>query len=218
MTDFQYLLSKLLLAFELIAGIVGILKFDKFKYTYWRWFIYYVVLIAILELFSEFVLRSYPDFRIYYYDFFVIPIEFLFLYWLYCYKSLNRKKLFWISVGIYTFSLFPYFIFEGTNVVNSFNYIIGTFLLSIMICLEYNKQMKTDDILKFRQNMMFYINTGVGLFYVGTLPFFAFNSLLLNDRIIFYNYGVFFMIIDILMYTLFSIAFIWGKPNTYLSR
>jgi hypothetical protein len=215
MADSLYLLSKLLLLSEVAAGVVGIIKFKKFKGTYWKWFIYYLVFIAASELLCEFVLRYYPDFKTYYYDFFVIPIEFLVLFWLYSYKSLRRKKLFWISCAVYIFSLFPYFAFEGKNVVNAFNYIVGTFLLSIMIILEYNKQMKTDDILKFRENMMFYVNTGVGLFYVGTLPYFAFNSLLWKDKIIFYNYFTFFLIIDILMYILFSIAFIWGKPNTY---
>lgn len=215
MTEFQYLLNKLLLILEVTAGLIGIIMFRKFKNTYWKWFIYYLVFIAISELFCEFVLKHYRVFITYYYDFFVIPIEFLFLYWLYCFKSLGRKKLFWISVGIYVISLFPYFFFEGKNVVNAFNYIVGTFLLSIMICLEYNKQMKTDDILKFRENMMFYINTGVGLFFVGTLPYYAFNGPLFKEQTIFFNYYMICTMINITMYTLFSIAFIWGKPNTY---
>ena len=84
-----------------------------------------------------------------------------------------------------------------------------------MIFLEFNKQMKTDDIMRFKENMMFYINTGVGLFYVGTLPYFAFNSLLWKDKVMFYDYYIFFLITNILMYTLFSIALLWGKPNTY---
>jgi hypothetical protein len=215
MVDFQHFLGKLLLLSEVMAAIVGIINIKKFKNSYWKWFIYYLVFIACSELICEYVLCYFISFRTYYYDFFVIPLEFVVLYWLYSYKSLDRKKLFWISCGIYFLSLFPFFIFEGSRVVNSFNIIVGTFLLSIMIILEYNKQMKTDDILNFKENIMFYINTGVGLFYVGTLPFFAFHSLLWKDQIIWNNYYIFFMLTNILMYVLFSIAFIWGKPNTY---
>ena len=102
--------------------------------------------------------------------------------------------------------------------VKSLNFTIGGFLISIMIILEYNKQMKSDAILKFRENIMFYINAAVGLFYVGTLPFFAFYNLLVNDLVFFYDYYMFFLITNILMYTLFSIALLWGKPNTYLSQ
>jgi hypothetical protein len=215
MADFQYVLSKLLLLSEVAAGIVGVIKLKKFKDTHWKWFIYYLIFIACSELLCEFVLCYFPNFRTYYYDFFVIPLEFLILFWLYSYKSLANKKLFYICFGVYLISLLPYFAFEVTTIVNSFNYIVGTFLLSIMIILEYNKQMKSDDILMFRENMMFYINTAVGLFYVGTLPYFAFNGLLWKDKDIFYNYCTFFLITNILMYTLFSIALLWGKPNTY---
>ena len=210
----NYLLNLLTLS-EFIAGVIAILMFKKFKNSHWKWFIYYLIFIACSELIGNFVLCYFQNLIKYYYDFFVIPIEFVFMYWLYSYKSFGKKKLFWISCGIYFLSLFPYFAFDGFNVVNSFNYIVGTFLLSIMIFLEFNKQMKTDDIMRFKENMMFYINTGVGLFYVGTLPYFAFNSLLWKDKVMFYDYYIFFLITNILMYTLFSIALLWGKPNTY---
>ena len=218
MLDLQHFLLKFVHFTESAAGLVAIIMFKKFKKSYWKWFIYYIVYIAISELAVEFILRHHQSIRTYYYDFFGIPLEFIFLFWLYSYKSLDRKKLFWICSGIYLLSLFPYFLFEGSNIVNSFNYITGTFLLSIMIILEFNKQIKTDDILKFRENMMFYINTGVCLLYVGTLPFFAFHSLIWKDKVIWNNYYILFLIANILMYTLFSIALLWGKPNTYSSQ
>lgn len=213
MDELQKNLLNILTFSEVLAGAIAVIKLKKFKNSYWIGFTYYLIAIAVLELIGNFVVPS--DLMKYYYDFFVIPLEFIFLYWLYCYKSLNRRKLFWISCGIYALSLFPFFIFSGSAVVNSFNYITGVFLLSIMVILEFNKQMKTDDILRFKENMMFYINTGVGLFYIGTLPFFAFNSLLWKEKEIFYNYHIFFLLTNILMYSLFSIALLWGKPNTY---
>lgn len=215
MEDFLYILKRIMLASEVLAGVMGIIKFSKFRNSHWKWFIYYLIFIAISELLCNLVFCYVPVFRTYYYDFFVIPIEFLVLYWLYSYKSLKKKTLFWICSGIYLLSLFPYFIFGGKQLVNSFNYIVGTFLLSLMIVLEFNKQIKTDDILHFRKNMMFYINTATGIFYVGTLPFFAFQDLLAKDKVILMNYAMLFVLANITMYTLFSIALLWGKPNTY---
>lgn len=215
MIEFYMLLKNLLLPTEITAAVVGIIKFKKFKDSYWKWFIYYLVYIACSELICKFVLCYYENFRSYYYVYFVMQLEFLIFFWLYSYKSLNNKKLFWISSGVFLFSLLPYIIFEENNTVKSLNYTVGAFLLSIMIILEYNKQMKSDEILNFRENMMFYVNTGVGLFYVGTLPFYAFSSLLVKDDIIYFNYYLFFLFTNILMYALFSIALLWGKPNTY---
>ncbi len=209
-----HLLEETLLFSEVLAGTIAIIKFKKFKDTHWKWFLYYLVFIASSELICKFVLCYFKDFRAYYYALFVIPLEFLIFYWLYSYKSLNKQKLFWFSCFICFISLFPFFSFGGKDLVNSFNYLIGTFLLTIMILLEYDKQIKSDDILRFKENMMFYINIGTGLFYVGTLPLYAFSSLITKDYSILYNYSIYFYLSDILMYILFSIALLWGKPNT----
>lgn len=214
MNEFQAVLKNLLFFSEFIAAFIAVLTFKKFKNSYWKWFLYYLIFIFFAESVDKFILCYFTSYTRYYYDFFVIPVEFIFLYWLYSYKSLGNKKMFWVCCAIYLLSLLPYFVFEESSVVNHFNYIIGAFLLSIMITLEFNKQIKTDDILRFRENIMFYINTGVCLFYVGSLPFFAFNTLLWKDQVIFYNYFTLFLITGILMYLLFSIALLWGKPNT----
>lgn len=215
MDGIRYYLGVLILLSEFIAAAIGIFKFKKFRNSHWKYFIYYLIFIFTAEMISEFVLGNFKGARAFYYDFFIIPVEFLFLYWLFGYKSLGSKKLFWISSLIYLFSFIPHIsIFKEADLIYSFNYVTGTFLLSIMIILEFNKQMKTDDILKFRENMMFYINTGVCLLYVGSLPFFAFYGLLKKDIVIRDNYYIFFMVTNILMYILFSIALLWGKPNT----
>ena len=83
------------------------------------------------------------------------------------------------------------------------------------VFLEYKKQILSDDIIRFKENMMFYVNLGVSLLYVGTLPLFSFYSILLKDTEIFYGYYALFLIVNHLMYILFSFAFLWGKPNTY---
>lgn len=215
MQEIRHYLGQIILLSEFMAAAVGVFNFNKFTNSYWKYFIYYLVFIFLAEMGSEFVLCDFQGLRGYYYDFFVIPVEFLFLYWLYGYKSLRNEKLFWISCVIYLLSFIPHILFfKEVNLVYSFNYVTGTFLLCIMIISEFNKQMKTDDILKFSENMMFYVNTGVCLLYVGSLPFFAFYSLLLKDMVIWNNYYIFFMITNILMYLLFSIALLWGKPNT----
>ncbi|MGV9003739.1 hypothetical protein [Flavobacterium sp.] len=201
---------------ELIALVTGIVHYKRFKDTYWKWFIFYLGFIFLAETVSAFVLIHYTHLKKSYYALLVIPVEFLFFYWLFAYKSLKNKKLFWISTVIYLVSFIPHYtVFKSSSLVNSFNYIVGAFLLMIMIVLEFNKQIKNDDILLFRSNMMFYINTGVCLLYVGTLPFFSFFGLLLKDPLIWSNYYVFFLCTNFSMYILFSFALLWGKPNTY---
>jgi hypothetical protein len=219
MNNLQYYLINTLLLSELIAALVGVWKNKKFRNNYLKWFIYYLVFIFTLEIISDLVLVNFLNIRKYYYDFFVIPLEFIFLFWLYSYKSLQNKKLFWGCTVVYLISFLPQaFIFDRLYVISSFNYVSGTFLLSLMVLLEFNKQIRKDYILSFKENMMFYVNIGISLMYVGTLPFFSFYDLISSDHEIWFRYYIFFMITNIIMYILFTFALLWGKPNTYSSR
>lgn len=201
---------------ELLPVLAGFYFYKKIKNTYWVWFLYYLVFIFIVELMSGLSIILTDETRKYYYGFLIIPIEFLFFYWLYAYKSLNYKKLFWLFCVIYLISFIPHYYLERQRtVVYSFNYVIGAFLLGILVFLEYLKQIHSDSIINFKRNRMFYINLGVSLLYVGTLPLFSFFSILAKDKEIFVNYNIFFLLINHLMYVLFTMSFTWGKPNTY---
>lgn len=201
---------------EFIPVAIGFYFYKKIKNTYWKWFLYYLTFIFIVELMSanSIIINDYN--RKLYFGFLVIPIEFVFFYWLYAYKSLNNRKLFWFFCLVYFVSLIPhYYLEDKKTMVYSFNYVVGAFLLGILVFLEYLKQIRSDSIINFKQNRMFYINLGVSLLYIGTLPLFSFYSIIFKNMEIFINYNIYFLLINHLMYLLFSMSFIWGKPNTY---
>lgn len=215
MTKLQLFLSELVIWTELLCAVVALVKLKSLKETYWKWFALYVILIFGFEAFSKWGLVYQPFWRKYYYDFFVIPFQFLFFYWLYAVKSLARKPLFWISVGVYLSSFLPHFFYlEETRVINSLSYTIGVLGLLIMAYFEFSKQVQSETILQFQENKMFYINVSVVLFYVGTLPFFAFDQYLYaHANTVWWYYLTFFLIDVNLMYLLFTASFIWGKPK-----
>lgn len=203
-----------LISVEFLTFFVGCFYYSKIKNFHWKWFVVYLGIIAFSELISLKVLPYFPWFRSYFYDFGVIPLEFIFFYWLFACKSLQNRKLFWILTILYLVSFIPHFFMNVEEVIYSFNYVVGNLLIALLVFLELHKQIKTDNILVFRQNMMFYINTGVFLFYIGTLPFFAFHSVLVKHMEIYNNYYILFMTFNIFMYLLFIAAFIWGKPKS----
>ncbi len=84
----------------------------------------------------------------------------------------------------------------------------------ILVFLEFKKQIQNDDILAFPENKMFYINIGIMLFYVGTLPFFSLYHLLLKEPEIWNIYYLYFLISNCIMYLLFTASFIWGKQKS----
>lgn len=199
---------------ELIALVVSFFYYNSVKKTYWKWFILYLIYINFYEIIFLKIIKSL-HLNGEYFAFIQIPLEFLFLFWLYAYKSLSNKKLFVISVIIYLFSLIPDLsLSRGNFYFSSFNYIIGALILLIMIVLEFNKQIKSESILLFSQNKMFYINIGVVLMYVGTLPFFGLFYPIMKVPEIWNSYYIYFMVSNCLMYLLFAASFIWGKVKS----
>lgn len=215
MKEIQTILGNLELITVVIAAILGVFHFLQVKDSYWKWFVFYLIFIAVAELFSGILLKSYPYLRKHYYDFFIIPIEFLFYYWLFAKKSLQNDKLFKISCIVYLiFFVIHLFILDAVRSISAMSYTVGVFFLAIMVYLEFMKQIKSDEILNYQSNKMFYVNIGVLLFYVGTLPFFAFDKLLYENNYVVWDwYKTFFLLSVNVMYLLFSASFIWGKPK-----
>lgn len=215
-TSAQKILSESLIWLQFLTALVALYHYPKLKKSYWKWFIVYCCSIFIMEAFAKWGLKNYPTYISKYYDYFVIPIEFLFFYWLYAIKSLNKQKLFWALIVLFCISFLPYLItIQKPGMMLSLSYTVGTVLLMFLVILELFKQIKSEKILLFRTNFMFYINIGIIVLYVGTLPFFSFYKLLLNEPNLWSNYYTFFLCANHIMYLLFTAAFIWGKPNTY---
>lgn len=200
---------------EFIAALVGIIFFFKLKHSYWKWFSVYLVLIFLQEFFwyerDTFSVITTSQ----YYAYFGIPIQFVFLYWLYALKSLKKPKLFVICMVVYIIPLLFKIYFEETDLVYSFNINIGTAILIILMILEFIKQIRNDNILVFMKNKMFYINLGVIIFYAGTYPFLVFQTELYEEHIDLWKvYYIYFLIANCLLYLLFTASFIWGKQKS----
>ena len=215
MSSFTHLLTDTLVAAEGIAAVTSILFYKSIKGSHYRYFSVFLTVIFCCELFGMFgeklIAYSNPSF----FNYFVIPLEFLFFFWLYACKSFKNKKLFYIFSLIYALSfILNELYFIKNKSIFSFNYTMGSFLLMFLVIIEYYKQINSDDILNFTKNKMFYINLGVTLFYIGSLPFWAFYMQLLEYEKIWRLYLIYFRISGIIMYLLFASSFIWGKRSS----
>ena len=212
--NYYPILHKILLGLEFISALVGFIYLFKLKNSYWKWFSIYLIVIFIIEFLGDNNISLFGLKKRELYSFIGIPIQYLFLYWLYALKSLKNKKLFILFTFIYISTYFPVEIYlKKIKLLYSLNLTVGTILLTFLVVLEYIKQIKNDNILKFKENKMFYINIGVIFFYIGTYPFFAFHDILSKEPYIkIWNmYYIYFLVSNYLMYLLFTASFIWGK-------
>lgn len=214
MIQYQPELAFALISIQCVAALVGIYYYFKLKESHWKWFCLYLIFIFIQEFFWRFEHPFLPFSKITYYAFFGIPIQYLFFIWLYALKSLKKPNLTIIFCVIYLMALVVEALLKKISVFYSISLNIGNILLLILVVLEFLKQIRNENILKFYENKMFYVNLGVILFYVGTFPFFAFYYDLYKFHKEIWNvYYVYFLIANCLMYLLFIASFIWGKQK-----
>lgn len=214
MLQYQLELSLALICIQCIAACVGGYYYFKLEKSYWKWFSLYLIFVFIQELFwrfeHDFLFISKNE----YFAYFGVPVQYLFLVWLYGLKSLKKIKLTLFFGGIYFIVLVLEALLKKMDVLYSISLNIGNILLLILVFLEFLKQIRNENILKFYENKMFYVNLGVIIFYVGTYPFFAFfEDLGKLYKEIWNVYYLYFLIANCLMYLLFIASFIWGKQK-----
>lgn len=215
MHDIQTFIRNILLpSIQLITMIIGIYYISRLKKSYWKWFSFYLILICGQEFFWLLNPKIDRFYRETYYIYLGIPIQYIFLYWLYAFKSLNKRILFITLTALFTCSLTIAAYFMNIHEVYSVTTNVGTLLLIILFILESVKQIKTDEILKFKENKMFYINLGLILFYLGTYPYQIFIRELYENHFAIWNvYYVYFLLSNCIMYLLFAASFLWGKTR-----
>lgn len=208
-------LQNCIITSEGIAAITALVMYHRSKENQWKYFAFYLLIIFLCELLGKFGDKIGNFNKPAFFNFFVIPLQFIFFYWLYAKKSLNKPKLFYSISLLYILSFLPSEQFLKSNyVIFSLNYTLGCLILLILIIMEYNKQINSSDIMSFHKNRMFYINLGVTLFYIGTLPLWTFLEILNKYKEISLYYHIYFLISGIVMYLLFSISYLWGKRSS----
>jgi len=148
-------LSKVLLGIEFLSALIAFLYFFKLKNTYWKWFYLYLIFIFFQEFYWFFNSSLFGNTKQDYFTYIGIPVQYLFLFWLYALKSIRSKNIFLICLIVYISTYFPFELYyKEVNAVYSLNLTVGTLLLTFLVVLEFRKQIKTDDILKFKENEM----------------------------------------------------------------
>lgn len=215
MLSYRPEISILLLIIEFFAALTGVIYFSRLRQSYWKWFSTYLVFIFLQEAIFFFHESFLGLAKHLYYTYIGIPLQWLFLYWLYALKSLRKKWLFKICILIYATTYIPIQISQNqVDILYSFSLIICTLLLSGLILLEFIKQIRNDDIVNIKENKMFYINIGVILFYIGAFPIHGFNKVFYEEYFsIWEGYFIYFKLSNCVMYLLFICSFIWGKVS-----
>jgi hypothetical protein len=216
----SHLMTVILILMEMAAFITGLIYWKKTKSTIWKWFVIYLGFIVFAELICHYLhYYSYYKFDVNkIYNYIILPIEFLFFYWLYYKhaKSKRSKLLVIVCFFIYIVSFIAdQYFFQGKKFIfDSFSYCMGNLLLLLVIISFFISFSKSDELLKYQSSIIFWVSLGAIVFYLGTMPFFGLIHLLYNKyRPIFTFYTYLMFAFNWAMYLLFIIGFVKWKPK-----
>jgi hypothetical protein len=205
--------------FELAAAVIGFLNYSKIKNTHWNYLPVFLLLLFSLECLGQYFasVKNYQA-NINLYKLIVIPSIFSFYSFMF-YRTLQKKRILLFIIGMVLFaislvlentvlkSLHPYYASLSLGVANLF------FLIYCL--LYYIELINSDQLITFYNSLGFWFCTGLLVFYLGCLPYFSLYNILVTKffKTIFLPYTWVFIGLNYLMYSLFSIGFIWKKKK-----
>lgn len=197
---------------EGLAGIIGILYWKKLTPRFWGAFPIYLIIICSCEFFSWFLIEHNIKGSKNLYNYFVIPLEFLFMHFLY-YKNLPnhfRNKVILLSL-FYIFSWFleQFFLQHTQWIWLSMSYSVGNITILALGIIYFIQLLKSENLLTYKSQIFFWVNLGLMLFYIGTFPYYAmFKTLYETEPNLFKILSWVAVILNYAMYSFFIIGFI----------
>lgn len=210
-----YYFKNFLATFVIITGVIGLFFLRKEKKTFWKAFPFVLILIGILDKIGGFIFKTNPNFANYYFILLLVPLNFIFYFWLLDKFIKSNGRLFILGTALYLISLaIEVWVNWGkeTFYFASYSYSVANFIL-LTLALRFFYQLSTSNrILEFYNERAFWVALGLLIFWLGSLPYYGlFNYLYKTNTTFFNSYYPFVLGFDYFMYVCFIIAFVWAK-------
>jgi hypothetical protein len=210
-------LSQAVKFFELLAAIVGFLYWKKIIKTPFKWMPIYLLLLFGGEMLAFYLTKQkLITEKFILYNWILIPLQFLFFYWLFAtnVKALKKAALLFAIIYIIFLASDNLYLSNKKFIFSSISYSIGSTMLLLLIVGYIINLTKDDTILNFKRQYLFWISIGLMVFYLGSLPYFGLRNTLFNNyNSLFINYTWIIPFLNYTMYTLFILSFIWGRQK-----
>ena len=219
---------------EILAAVTGILLFKKYKYTYTKYFIYFLVFIAFAEIVSMYTylvenngilgfLKDTVFRRNYWWGTLSWSIGGIMFYSFYFLKILKTKKFQHIlKISRYAFLCFC-LIYIALNFSDFFIRpfqiisVLGALIIFMCAIFYFLEILESDTVLYFYKSINFYIAATIFLWWLIITPLVFFHIYFRNvDWDFIHLKWKIFLFSNIFMYLTFTFAFIWCSPEKEL--
>ena len=207
-------------AFELGAACTGVYYWNKWKGTYWKWFTVFLFFIFITEIIGKFSSVFGYVFNAGLYRYINMPVYFIFQLWLLGKLFESNKKLSasWLFIIAYTllFLAEEFLLSKAFNKTWGLSSQVASLGILVLSMQYFIKLLKSDGILLFKNDIQFWVSTGLMGYVIIMLPFrtlYAVIDVNVHQNLILTYWNITF-VFNYIMYTFFALGFIWGKPKS----
>ncbi len=217
---------------ELLAALTGVIYYSKYKYSNAKYFIYFLVFIALAELASSYTYFIENDGVFSFLKGTVFQKNYWFgavywslggiLFYSYYFLKLIKTKSFVLVIKIsrYFFLVFfiIYVLFNWNDyfikpfpVIN----ILGAIIIFLSVIFYFIEILKSDVVLTFYKSLNFYIAATIFIWWIIITPIVFFNVYFrhVDWNFIFLKWQI-YLVANIFMYLTFTISLIWCKPES----
>lgn len=204
--------------FIALSFVVSLFVFYKNQYPYIRWFPYFLFASLATEFAGSYMYSKGVN-NLYLYNFFTV-CEFCF--YLICISVIIHstlvKRVILVTAVLYAVISFANIIFfQGMKAFHTVTYSLGC-LIIVAACFYYFFELfRLSKSVKLMRNPAFWICSGLLFFYCCGFPLYAFISLWSRVRWISNSFGSIITILNIFLYSLFTIALLCSKTPKYTS-
>jgi len=214
------IIDKVVTYSEILAAVTAGIFFYKYKNSPLKYLLVILWLIVFTEIFSNIIAEKNFLFYQNKYNFWLYNIMYplwkIMFLTIYC-KILSTdvfKK--WIKqfIVIYCIALVINWVFLENFLTDleSYSRILGSLLITVSSIFYLIELMRSDKIIIFHKELMFWVSIGLMIFYSSSIPFIIMRSFY-SDLAYIHNIFIINYVLATIMYLLFTFGFIWSKKE-----
>jgi uncharacterized membrane protein YfcA len=214
---------------ELIAALAGTYYYYKTKDVQIKLFVKYLWIIVVVETLGmyTYVLQNNYDSEVFiwiknsvfcsnrwlYNTFTFLSVMIFGLFYRRIINDNLSKRIIKFSVSAYALFAIIYFGFSGDFFIKTIPYdiFLETLVVVILVILYYRQLLKSDDILFFHKQPVFYISSGLLLWYLCITPLFIFDGYFyaINSDFVTFR-RIYLFVANLFLYLCYTFGFIYA--------
>lgn len=196
------------IAFSFFTGLT--LYFQKSVPLYLKLFPVYLLITLLVELFATLLIIQSANNILLYNIYCIVNFCFLFFVLEEVITSRLMKRITLFATGIFILlALINLFFIQKSNVWNSISYSFGSLMVVALTIYYYLELFRRPKSVNLIREPAFWICAGLLFFYSCSFPFLGLNNFLDHAPLVIkLNLGSILMLLNILLYSLFTIAFL----------